>query len=157
MQIIKNFLPEEEFNNLKNTLTGGEFPYYFQDSVATFEDTKHFYFIHELYNDHLPQSHCFNIILPFLKKLNMSSLVRAKVNCFPRSEKLIKYGKHSDQKFSLNGAILSLNTCNGGTYVEDEFIPSIANQLLLFDSGIPHQSTNCTDEKCRFNINVNYF
>ena len=157
MQIIKNFLPEEEFNNLKNILTGGEFPYYFQDSVATFEDIKHFYFVHELYFKNVPQSRYFNLILPLLEKLNMLALVRVKVNCFPRTEKLIKYGKHTDQTFSLNGAIFSLNTCNGGTLVEDKFIPSIANQLLLFDSGIPHQSTNCTDEKCRFNINVNYF
>ena len=79
MKIIKNFLPEEEFNKLKNIVTGSEFPYYFQNSVATFQDIKDFYFIHELYFKNVPQSHYFNLILPLLEKLNMLALAKLRV------------------------------------------------------------------------------
>ena len=157
MQIIKNFLPEEEFNNLKDLIINDRLPLYFENSVASEEDTEHFYFTHIFYDDQLPRSEEFKIILPILKKINLKALLRAKVNCYTKSEKLIKHGKHSDYKFSHNGAVFSLNTCDGGTFIGDNFIPSIENQMLFFDSGIPHQSTNCTDAKCRFNININYF
>ncbi len=136
---------------------GNNFSYFFSDKVANKEDNKNFYFYHPLYDNNLPKSNYFNLIKPLIDKLNILSLIRAKVNCFPRSEKLIKYDKHSDCNFTHKGAIYYLNTCDGGTYIGEKFIPSIENQILLFDSSILHQSTNCTDEKCRFNININYF
>jgi hypothetical protein len=29
--------------------------------------------------------------------------------------------------------------------------------ILLFDPSKPHNSTTCTDDKCRVNVNFNYF
>ena len=157
MKVIKNFLKKEEFNLIKNVVIGNNFPYFFSDKVSDKKDNKNFYFYHPLYDDNLPKSNYFSLIKPLTDKLNILSIIRAKVNCFPKSEKLIKYNKHTDFNFSHKGAIYYLNTCNGGTYIGDKFIPSIENQILLFNSSILHQSTNCTDEKCRFNININYF
>jgi hypothetical protein len=157
MEIIKNFLKEEEFNSIKNIVMEDNFPYFFSKKVANEEDIKHFYFLHTFYNKNVPTSNYFNLIRPLINKLNILSLIRAKVNCFPRSEKLIKYGKHRDFDFSHKGAVYYINTCDGGTYVGDKFISSVSNTILLFNSSEYHQSTNCTDEKCRFNINLNYF
>ena len=157
MKIIKNFLKKEEFNLIKNIVMGESFPYFFSSTVATKEDDKQFYFFHTFYDENLPEGSYFNLIRPLINKLNILSLIRAKVNCFPRSEKLIKYGKHRDFDFSHKGAVYYINTCNGGTYLGDKFIPSVANTILLFDSSEYHQSTNCTDQKCRYNININYF
>lgn len=157
MKVIKNFLKKEEFNLIKNVIIGNNFPYFFSNEVADKKDNKNFYFYHILYDDNLPKSNYFSLIKPLINKLNTLSIIRAKVNCFPKSEKLIKYNKHVDFNFSHKGAIYYLNTCDGGTYIGDKFIPSIENQILLFDSSILHQSTNCTDQKCRFNININYF
>jgi hypothetical protein len=83
-------------------------------------------------------------------------LRRVKVNCYTRSEKIIKHKAHKDYEIPHKGAILSLNTCNGGTYIGKKFIKSVANRILLFDPSVLHSSTNCTDEKARFNININW-
>ena len=84
-------------------------------------------------------------------------MLRVKVNCFPSTKEIIKYNEHIDFPFKHNGAVFYINTCDGGTWIKDKFIQSISNRILLFDSNQPHQSTNCTDKKCRFNININYF
>ena len=57
-----------------------------------------------------------------------------------------------------NGAVFSLNTCDGFTSLDDGTkIESIENRLLLFDSNKPHASSTCTNAKARFNMNFNYF
>ena len=49
------------------------------------------------------------------------------------------------------------NTCDGYTKLNDGTkVESVANRALFFDPSIPHQSTNCTNAKARFNININY-
>ena len=157
MEIIKNFIPDIDFKNLKKILTSNSFFYNFNNAVSDKNDNEHFYFVHELYCNHQPSSNFFNLILPLINKLDVKALIRAKVNLFPRTEKLIKYGEHVDWSFSHKGAILYINNCDGGTCIGDKFIPSVENQVLLFDPSIKHRSTNCTDEKCRINININYF
>jgi len=157
MEIINNFLSDTDFQNLKKMLTSNTFPYFYEKGVADENDNKNFYFIHQLYYNDKPASNFFSLILPIINKLNVKSLIRAKINLFPRTEKLIKYGEHADCVFSHKGAILYINSCDGGTYIGDKFIPSVENQVLLFDPSIKHRSTNCTDKKCRINININYF
>ena len=58
--------------------------------------------------------------------------------------------------FSHKGALLNLNTNNGGTVIDEKVYKSVANQLLLFDTSKPHRSFTQTDEELRFNIIVNY-
>ena len=65
---------------------------------------------------------------------------------------------HIDYPFPHKGAILSLNTCNGYTKLEDGTkVDSVANRILLFDASTPHCSTTTSDTTARFNININYF
>ncbi len=156
MQIKDNLLFEKDFNNIEKTIMSNDFPFYFQNKVA-FEGDKNFYFTHELFHENGTKSEFFNLIIPLLNKLNISTLLRVKVNCFPRTEKIIKYREHTDFPFKHNGAIFYINSCDGGTIIKDKFIKSIKNRLLLFNSNKLHRSTNCTDENCRFNININYF
>jgi len=157
MKIIDNFLPEEEFKQIQAALLSNSFPYYFNGFVADDWDNKNFYFNHNIYKDHRPRSEFFEALHNVYIKLNVRALFKVKVNCFPRTEKLIKYGEHKDTEFKHKGALFSINTCNGGTIIGEKFIPSIANRMLLFDSSKKHRSTNCTDEPCRVNINFNYF
>jgi|TARA_R110000796_G_scaffold1753_3_gene7180 hypothetical protein len=157
MKIIDNFLPEEEFKQIQAALLSNNFPYYFNGFVADDWDNKNFYFNHNIYKDHRPRSEFFEALHNVYIKLNVRALFKVKVNCFPRTEKLIKYGEHKDTEFKHKGALFSINTCNGGTIIGEKFIPSIANRMLLFDSSKKHRSTNCTDEPCRVNINFNYF
>jgi hypothetical protein len=36
-------------------------------------------------------------------------------------------------------------------------IDSVENRILFFNPSEEHDSENCTDEKTRINININYF
>ena len=132
------------------------FPYYFNNTVVDEKDTKNFYFVHTLYDQNVVNSDFFKTIDPLINKLNILFLRRIKVNCYTRTDKLIKHKPHKDLPMPHEGAIFSLNTCNGGTYVGKKFIKSVANRILLFDPSVSHSSTNCTDQQARFNININW-
>ena len=93
-----------------------------------------------------------------LSKLDIKSLIRAKANLYPSAIKLNNHDLHSDFEYSHKGAIYYLNTNNGYTNFEDGTkIESVANRIMFFDSSTLHNSTDCTDNKYRLNININYF
>ena len=157
MKIIDNFLPKNTFKDIQETFMSNNFPYFFKDKVSSNKDEKiDFYFNHLLYGNNKINSAFFNKVEPIIKKLNILFLNRIKINCYTRDQKLIRHNEHKDMSISHNAAILSLNTCNGGTYIKDKFINSVENRMLLFDGSIPHSSTNCTDKQARFNINFNW-
>ncbi len=72
---------------------------------------------------------------------------------------------HTDwpSKGDLNrkACLFGINTCDGYTKIDDGKesvkIDSKANRAILFDSTIPHCSTNTTNDTRRVNINFNYF
>ena len=71
---------------------------------------------------------------------------------------LMQQDDHVDYDFPHRGAIFYLNTNNGLTILEDTIeIKSIENRLLIFDASRPHHSTTCSDDKCRVNVNFNFF
>tara|TARA_A100001391_G_scaffold6640_3_gene4272 strand:+ start:819 stop:1292 length:474 start_codon:yes stop_codon:yes gene_type:complete len=156
MKIIDNFLSDYDFKKIKETFMSDNFPYYFNNTVVDEKDTKNFYFVHTLYDQNVVNSDFFKIVDPLISKLNILFLRRIKVNCYTRTDKLIKHKPHKDLPMPHEGAIFSLNTCNGGTYVGKKFIKSVANRILLFDPSVSHSSTNCTDQQARFNININW-
>ena len=156
MKIIDNFLSGNDFKKIQETFMSDNFPYYFNNTVVDEKDTKNFYFVHTLYDQNVVNSDFFKIVDPLINKLNILFLRRIKVNCYTRTDKLIKHKPHKDLPISHEGAIFSLNTCNGGTYVGKKFIKSVANRILLFDPSVSHSSTNCTDQQARFNININW-
>ena len=162
MKVIDNFLTEQEFKKLRDVCLGDNFPYYYASKVTKGQkqnDKKMFYLIHLFYNngrvsasDWYPMLH--EILLT---KITYHFLVRAKANCYPRSDKKITNAKHVDYIYPTKGLIFSLNTCNGATILENgKEIKSVANRALFFNSSKPHASTNCTEQHARFNINDNY-
>ena len=105
-----------------------------------------------------PCSPHFEMILPILEKLNIKSLIRVKANLYPYSgETLHEHGMHTDYEFPHYAALLSLNTCDGYTKLEDgSKIESIANRMVIFDASQKHCSTTTTSDFARINININY-
>jgi hypothetical protein len=83
--------------------------------------------------------------------------MRIKLNLYPRTDILLHHYPHKDEDFKHKALILSLNTCDGGTRIGKKFIPSIENQAFFFDASILHNSTTCTNQQARMNLNVNYF
>ena len=160
--IKDNFLDQVDFENIKNSMLGDNFPWYFSEGVSSSETEKHkdhFYWTHGFFmQDRGVLSPAYKILVPFLKKLSHKALIRIKANLYSNQGKIVEHENHSDYPFKHKGAIFSLNTCNGYTTLKDNTkIRSVANRLLMFDPSQPHHSSTCTDAQIRCNINVNYF
>tara|TARA_R110002020_G_scaffold468131_1_gene692175 strand:- start:192 stop:686 length:495 start_codon:yes stop_codon:yes gene_type:complete len=160
--IIKdNFLNETDYKNLKNIMLGGDFPYYFSNTVSSLKDKEdlHFFWTHGFFvQDRGVISSFFKILVPILTKLKIKALIRIKANLNGNQGRIVEHQKHIDYNFKHKGALFSLNTCNGFTTLNDGTkIKSVGNRILLFDPSIPHHSSTSTDTSVRANINFNYF
>ena len=158
MEIIKNFIQDKElFNNIKTTLMGCEFPYYYFDCISGDHDTTDYFFGHTLYAYHGEKSDFFDrICIPLLDRIQFTYLIRAKINCYTKKPKPIKTGMHVDFAEKHRVALFSVNTNNGYTLFENgEKIKSVENQLAIFDGALKHCSVAQTDTNVRVNINLN--
>ena len=163
-EIRDNYLPDDVFKTLKDKIDNDEqnFPWFYNRFVddgnkEALDD--HFYFAHVAYGSGTINSAFYEELLPLIDKIKPKALIRVKVNGYPKNgDKIIRHRPHSDYPWEHKAAIFYLNTNNGKTILEDGTeIDSVANRILFFDASKPHSSTNCTDEKMRFNININYF
>ena len=172
-KVIDNFLDEEYFDSLVTFfIEDGEIQgqpqgplWYFNPHIVsrpghknyTAKKDKLFYLAHLLYGRQTPLSPYYDKTIPLLKKLEAVCLIRIKVNLYPSTEILHEHAAHADFDFPHSGAILSLNTCDGYTKLEDGTkINSVANRILLFDASKHHCSTTTTNVPARINININY-
>jgi len=166
-KVIDNFLPDNEFNAIKNIVMSTKVPWYFQSNINTGHSDKDntCYFTHSLWNwGHFPDmiSHHFIDFKFLCDRIELKSLIRMKLNCYPRTDKIEIHKEHTDYSYNHKGCILSFNTCDGATIIFDENnkpikIDSIENRALFFNPSLIHSSTSCTNAKARFNVNINYF
>ena len=179
IQVIDDFLSKEDFKLVYDHIMSAEFPWYWNDIVYQEQNVElrnnqennpiNYYQIHLLYRNisnmfnftNVVMSPSFDqIIKKFDKKLEIKTLDRMKINCYPGQEKLFQHGWHVDLvagKSINKGALFSLNTCDGYTsFRTGEKIVSVANRMILFDPNEEHSSTNTTNAKRRVNINFNY-
>jgi hypothetical protein len=160
-KIIDNALPQEEFENIKNFMLNSNFPWNFIPVVTKKQEnlpiSASYYFIHLFWSGFHTEPQA-QIFAPILNLLECRAMMRIKANLYPSTEIILHHNNHTDYNFSHRGAIFYLNTNNGLTILEDDIkIESIENRLLLFDPSRPHHSTTCTDDKCRVNVNFNFF
>ena len=155
MQVIDNFLSEGEFKNLRDYISSTRFPWYY-GLVTT--DSKIAQFVHTFYANDMPTS-TYDDVAFLREKLNMSSLVRIKVNLNPKTETLQVHEDafHIDYP-DITTAVFYLNTCDGYTLFEDGTKEnSVENRIVIFDSNMRHTGTSCTNEAGRLVMNINYF
>ena len=161
-EIIDNFLDNNQFEKIQKVFLSDNISWHINatgpyNSKVNSYDTN-IYFMHYIHTNHTVVSEHSNTILPIVNKLGVKSLLRIRVNLYTKNYKLIKHAPHRDYEYEHKAAIFYLNTNNGFTILEDGTkIKSVANRLLKFEANKPHQSTNCTDENVRVNINFNYF
>ena len=91
MKVIDNFLPKEQFEKLRDVCLSNYFPYYYIRTVNDNQkesDKKMFYFIHFFYKNGRGTSSEWYPMLhqTLLRKINYNFLIRAKANCYPRSD-----------------------------------------------------------------------
>jgi hypothetical protein len=158
-KIIDNFLNKEDFEKIKNIVINFNFPWFYQELINpghSLED-KTCYFTHLAF-DQYSSSFFFNHCSVFTKKLKVKSYLRIKLNCFPNTDKIKINKKHQDFDFKHKAALYYINTNDGFTLLPNNVkIESIENRMLLFEGHKLHSSTTCTNQKARFNININYF
>lgn len=168
IKVIDNFLEREVCENIKSLVQAGDFPWYKGPVIGKYNDGLEFtllcdeidnyQFSHILYEKYEPKSNYFNILVPFINKLDISALYNAKINYNPKTETQIEHSFHIDTSSSCTTSIYYLNTNNGYTLFEDGTkVKSVENRMVLFPSNLYHTGTTCTDKQGRIILNINYF
>ena len=167
IEVYKNFLPQSSFDNLINTVYDIKFPWcreniidpnYFDKFELLCDKRLNSQFSHRLYGNHQPLSEYFDILNPFINKLRIKALVTAKINYNPVWNEVVEHIYHTDNPYNCKTAVFYLNSNDGYTAFETgEKIPSTSNMIAIFDSGINHTGTTCTDVSGRYVLNLNYF
>jgi len=169
--VFDDVLSKDKFSVLADQIIWNlDFPWYLHRKIEgrDVEDSSSFYGTHLFYSIGFPihldnrniSNYC-SIVEPIVNFIinltGIKSILRIKGNFFPRTSPLLEHKKHIDFDYSHKSAIFYLNTCDGFTRLDDGTkIESVENRLLLFDGGELHNSSTCTDEPARFNINFNY-
>tara|TARA_R100001530_G_scaffold106088_1_gene74090 strand:- start:42 stop:569 length:528 start_codon:yes stop_codon:yes gene_type:complete len=168
-KIIDDWLPPDTFKSIQDQIVfNPTYPMFLTQGVShepgtgerTLTDLNNWSGGYTLYLDHMPSSPLFEDLaqktfryFPF-----MHSLIRARVNFYPRTSEVYEHEPHQDYPFSHNGAVFHLNTNDGYTKLEDGTkVESIENRLVMFDASVWHQSTTTSDQCGRYNIQFNYF
>ncbi len=178
MEIIDNFLSEEDYEKLntaivksnfewgKSTiLTGGRFQLH---KIFNIQFVHKFIKVHtESINDvlvdyKLEKSKHYNIIEPILEKINYSRIIRIKANLTvgmldPKpSGYHIDVGEGNNVRPGFTG-IYYVNTCNGYTLFQNGTkVQSVANRMVIFDNQLKHSGVSCSDNRYRIVINFNW-
>ena len=159
-EVIDDYLPKEEFEKIRDFMMGDDFPWFYTSNITFRHEqiNNTMYFVHMFYKENKVNSNLYDLIYPIIRELKPKALLRVKANMYPNLGQIIENTPHVDYDFEHKGAIFYINTNNGPTVLEDGTkINAVENRILLFDSSKKHNSTHCTDQKVRVNININYF
>jgi len=162
--VIDNFLEDEEFKKIQDLVSSDYFPWFYNNTVLNDSNNESVYdgqFIHNVItNGHIVDEHVFHLFGPVFNKLEVSSIIRLKLNLNTATHIPYLNGLHVDVPEDNKGietAILYLNTNNGSTVFEDGTeVMSVANRLAVFDVNTKHQAKTSTDTKVRYVANINF-
>jgi|688.fasta_scaffold03083_14 hypothetical protein len=171
VHIIDNFLPEEEFNQIKNFITGKTIPWYHGQVIeenipnissidCTTEENYQFSHIFYIDDQAAPFIGSISPLVDGIIQVGCRSLVRIKANLTLKTDEIIEHGFHVDYQDFDGGktAIYYVNTNNGYTKFESgDTVDSLENRLVVFDGTMLHTGTTCTDKIGRYVINFDFF
>ena len=166
-RVNDNFLTEQDFGTIRDTITAGDFQWTFSQYVdSPNEEPTPGQFVHTAYFGSVPCSQFYNSLVPIIEhKLGISALYRIKLNLQPRLPEPFKYSFHSDLSHDFEKdvashwttAILYINTNNGYTEFENgKKVESVANRMVTFPANLKHRGVTQTDEQTRIMINFNF-
>ena len=164
IQVIDNFLSEQQFRLAQSLILDYGFPWKWNDSVTKevgLADPNEFQFVHLFYD---PLSGVvtdypkwLDIIKPYGDRMNPTSLMRIKANLNVATKEHITRELHTDFDVPCTTAIAYINTNNGYTLFEDGTkVESKENRVVIFNSSLRHAGVPCTDKKRRVVINFNF-
>lgn len=103
----------------------------------------------------------FNILVEyildsFLQKTKQSyegiEISRFFFNYYNRESEGVSHTDHPEPNYQ--SLLINLNTNDGGTIVDGEFVKSESGRVIAFDSSIDHQGVGPTKDKQRFALNI---
>ena len=168
MKYVDNYLDKQLLQRIKNDICDQQTTSWFCiKDVSGRAIEKDCYFTHMLFETYMnednllyePEEPCspkYWIADVLKEAIGAEHLIRVKANLYPRTDNLVSHTPHKDYAFEHKAALLSLNTCDGHTNVDGTEVASVKNRMLFFDPQVMHNSTNCTDQQFRINININY-
>ena len=159
IEVKDNFMEKELFHKVKESIISSQaMGWFLETNISGEGEEENCYFTHLFFSDYSRRSENFSLAVePLAFLLQAKSLIRAKANLYPRTDKLVHHKDHIDYGFPHKAAVFYLNTNNGYTVIGDRKIESVENRVVIFDPTVLHHSTNCTDAPFRANININYF
>ena len=137
---------------------------HYNGTVSEDSDKSSHYFVHLLYQNFTKESPWFDLVLdPLIRRFSFYGLLRGKINWYPQTRSIIEHGSHLDMSNlpRYKNLLVYANDNDGFTrlsnpFGEDVVIESKANRVVIFDGGIHHNSTTCTDAKMRCTVNFNF-
>ena len=96
MNLIDNFLPEDELLELQQVMMSNTFPWYynsFKVNNDAYEQSRLDYsqFTHIFYKDGKEMSYLIKLLQPIFDKLNVKTLVKVKANCNPYTPEKLSF------------------------------------------------------------------
>ena len=157
INVIDNFLPQDQFNHIQDLLMGPWFPWYYNKSIVDYDDSK-FQFTHIFYLDKNQPSQFLSLFDYSQSILGVKTLFRIKSNLTVKTSSHQNTGFHIDDfSEATKTAILYINTNDGGTkFHNHDIVNSVANRIVIFDPNIEHAGITCTNQKTRVVVNFNY-
>lgn len=156
-KIIDNFLSEKLYNNLKEIMTDNKINWFYQKGVSEKGANDSYYFTHMFFETTIGRSNYYPIIEELIPLIGAKLLIRVKGNMYPNTNKIFEHDQHTDYEFKTKGFIYYVNTNDGYTKLNDGTkIKSVGNRGLFFNPNLKHNSSTCTGDEPRINININY-
>ncbi|AOO15956.1 hypothetical protein W1080910_042 [Cyanophage S-RIM12 isolate W1_08_0910] len=164
IDVVDNFLPRLEFENIQKSMLGDFFTWNISKIV---DDTannhnRNVQMVHMFYGRHSPVDDSIGLLYPILQKLQPCALLKIKANFLVGVDSIVEHGLHNDildaeDRPYLRTSIFYMNTCNGYTLFEDGTkVESVANRIVTFPNSTKHTGTTTTDSEYRMVINFNY-
>ena len=168
MEVIDNFLPDDEFVLLRELLIGenSEFPGYCSpwvdyagsglDGEGELHNCQMFHWLLRPW-DSAPSPFLTQVVGPIVKVLNSSYLYGAKANLQFRSPSVVPMVFHKDVgEVQCRTVVFYVTGTDGPTvFADGTEVQSVANRALVFDSQLLHCSSTHTNSKVRCVVNVN--
>jgi len=160
-KVYSQVLEDSYMKQMYDIMLGDDFPWFFYPGIATQGDGD-FMFTHMFFLRNKINSSFYFLLEPILKfikeKKNYEKIYRIKANLYTNKDKPINQPSHydyvkDDKKCFI--ALFNLDTCNGGTVIENKTVKSKQNNLIIFDN-VKHYGITQSDTSTRVSINFNF-
>ena len=157
IQIIDNFLPEEEFTSIQSIMMSSEFKWYYIQGTAQLYDGL-YHMTHMFFEPTVgANSEHLKMWNTLMNKVGAKKCERIKANLMFKTPTSVSSIFHTDYP-DMKTAVFYINTNNGCTEFESGVrVSSVANRVCIFDSNLQHRGTTHTEGgHQRIVVNFNY-